>query len=300
MNLTEHTHTLMSLAHLEAHSIDLIYTAPPLEIFYGTAGIFLSSCESVRQFLPIAREFARILKPSGSLFLEVEGTWLPGRPVRSSFPYELLLSLCTSKEEEGCGFLLAQDLYRYHPTHLPCALEWIVTNPIRLKEAVNVVWWLSTQPNPKANNRCVLQPYSKAQRNLMRKGYTPKKRPSEHNISRHFVKDNGGAIPPNIISMPGERMGDTIQIALKSARQASEEDACLAHFLTFIISLCTDKEDRVFDPFPRSGVSQQVTEAMGRQWVQVATNTTYDPAHSSARQVQTQEAPGSASSFSLS
>ena len=39
--------------------------------------------------------------------------------------------------------------------------EWVTVRRIRIKDAVEYVWWLSKTPWPKANNRAVLKPYSK-------------------------------------------------------------------------------------------------------------------------------------------
>src|SRR5690606_39682780 len=63
----------------------------------------------------------------------------------------------------------------------------------------NTVWWLRPSPvvdekDGKVSNRRVLKPYRQAQQHLMKSGYTPKLRPSEHDISDKFGKNNGGAI----------------------------------------------------------------------------------------------------------
>ena len=38
-------------------------------------------------------------------------------------------------------------------------------------------------------------------KNLLKKGYKPKLRPSGHDISDKFQKDNQGAIPPNLLEI---------------------------------------------------------------------------------------------------
>ncbi len=48
--------------------------------------------------------------------------------------------------------------------------EWVMVRRIRVKDAVEYVWWLAKTPWPKANNRAVLKPYSKDMERLNRKG----------------------------------------------------------------------------------------------------------------------------------
>lgn len=67
--------------------------------------------------------------------------------------------------------------------------------PVRVKDAVNVVWWFSLTPWPKASNKRVLAPYSDAMKGLLKNGYRAKLRPSGHDISDKFSRDNGAAIP---------------------------------------------------------------------------------------------------------
>lgn len=79
--------------------------------------------------------------------------------------------------------------------------EWVTVRRIRVKDAINCVWWLSPTPWPKASNRRVLQPYSESMKELLVKGYKPKMRPSGHDISDKFGTDNGAAIPPNLLAL---------------------------------------------------------------------------------------------------
>lgn len=70
--------------------------------------------------------------------------------------------------------------------------------------AVNCDWSLSLSPTPwpRASNRRVLQPYSPSMEELLRNGYHARKRPSGHDISHRSSRDNGAAIPPNLIALP--------------------------------------------------------------------------------------------------
>ncbi len=104
--------------------------------------------DSFGQFVP---GFHRVLRDDGSLVIDIGGSWAKGLPIRSLYRYELLLRLCET-------FHLAQDLYWFNPARLPSPAEWVTVRRIRVKDAVDMVWWLSKTPYPKADNRRVLRP----------------------------------------------------------------------------------------------------------------------------------------------
>jgi len=146
--------SLESLGHIPDKSINLILTSPPFALTrkkeYGNK----NADEYIEWFLDFAKHFKRILKDDGSFVLDLGGAYLPGYPVRAIYQFELLIRLC-----KELGFFLAQDFYHYNPSRLPTPAEWVNIRRIRVKDSVNVVWWLSVTENPKANNRNVLKPY---------------------------------------------------------------------------------------------------------------------------------------------
>lgn len=277
--------SLKLIKQVEDGSIDLVCTSPPFALLRQKQYGNVSSDEYVEWFMQFARELKRVLKPAGSLVIDIGGTWLRGQPVRSLYHYELVIRLCKPEAEGGGGFFLAQELYWYNPAKLPTPAEWVTVRRVRVKDAVNTVWWLSPTPTPKANNRRVLKPYSESQHVLMRNGYKAKLRPSEHQISTKFASDNGGAIPPNIIKdeeVEGQ-IGDVVAVNTISASNTSSNDIYLrrcreegikphpARFPIplpeFIVSLCTEENDLVLDPFAGSNVTGFVAERLGRRWL---------------------------------
>lgn len=150
--------SLELLPKIPDKSIDLICTSPPFALIRQKAYGNVHADEYVEWFMQFAREFARILKPHGSLIIDIGGTWIKGFPTRSLYHYELVLKLCKPSAEGGGGFYLAQELYWYNPAKLPTPAEWVTVRRERVKDAVNTVWWLSLDPHPKANNRGVLSP----------------------------------------------------------------------------------------------------------------------------------------------
>lgn len=155
-------------------SVDLIMTSPPFGLVrkkdYGN----VDAHDYVEWFRQFGREFHRVLKDTGSLVIDIGGAWISGQPTRSLYHYELLLMLC-----KEMGFHLAQEFYWWNPAKLPTPAEWVTVRRIRVKDAINCVWWLSKTPWPKASNRRVLVPYSDAMQTLLKVGYKAQLRPSE-------------------------------------------------------------------------------------------------------------------------
>ncbi|MFB2833079.1 DNA-methyltransferase [Floridanema evergladense] len=291
--------SLELMAGIPDESIDLICTSPPFALVRKKEYGNVDADEYVEWFKDFAAQFYRILKPTGSLVIDIGGSWIKGMPVRSLYHFELVVALCKSKEKGGLGFYLAQELYWYNPAKLPTPAEWVTVRRERVKDAVNTVWWLSKEPHPKANNRRVLKPYSDAMKNLLKNGYKPKVRPSGHDISDKFGKDRGGAIPPNIIDgrcgLEKEEIGqptllkeilveDLVQsVNLISASNTASNDyyqrrckeegfkphpARFPQALPeFIINLCTIPGDIILDPFAGSNMTGRVAETLQRKWL---------------------------------
>jgi DNA modification methylase len=129
-------------------SVNLVVTSPPFALTRKKAYGNKEDHEYVEWFMPFAKEIKRVLKDDGSFVLDLGGAYRKGTPTRSLYQYELLIKLCN----EG-GFHLAQELFHYNPTRLPTPAEWVTVRRVRLKDSVNVVWWLSKSPNPKSDNR---------------------------------------------------------------------------------------------------------------------------------------------------
>ncbi len=134
--------------HVQPGSVDLIMTSPPFGLVrkkdYGN----VDSHEYLEWFRPFGEAFKKVLKNSGSLVIDIGGAWIPGQPTRSLYHYELLIMLCRE-----VGFHLAQDFFWWSPSKLPTPAEWVNIRRIRVKDAINCVWWLSKTPWPKASNR---------------------------------------------------------------------------------------------------------------------------------------------------
>jgi site-specific DNA-methyltransferase (cytosine-N4-specific) len=244
-----------------AESVDLIMTSPPFGLVrkkdYGN----VHADDYCDWFRPFAEQFHRVLKDSGSFVMDIGGAWNQGQPTRHLYHFKLLIMLC-----EEYGFHLAQDFYWWNPSKLPTPAEWVTVRRIRVKDAINTVWWLSKTPYPKASNRRVLQPYSPSMMQLLANGYKAKRRPSGHDISDKFSQNNGAAIPPNLIAIPNTesnshyiRYCQERDLPVHPARYPSE-------LPEYFIRMLTDKGDMVVDPFGGSCVTGEVCERLERRW----------------------------------
>ena len=95
---------------------------------------------------------------------------------------------------QSINFHLAEDFYWFNPSKLPSPIEWVNKRKMRAKDAVNPVWWLSKTEWPKAKVSNVLAPYSDRMQKLLKdpdRFYTPRERPSGHDIGKGFGKSNG-------------------------------------------------------------------------------------------------------------
>jgi DNA modification methylase len=247
---------------LPSESIDLVMTSPPFALKrkkeYGNK----DSHEYVDWFMPFAYEIHRLLKASGSLVIDIGGTWNKSVPTRSLYQYELLIRLAER-------FHLAQEFFWYNPAKLPGPAEWVTVRRVRVTDAVNTVWWLSKTEWPKANNRNVLRPYSEAMKHLIQNGYKAQMRPSGHDISTKFRRDLGGAIPHNLLQIANTESNSLYLRACKAEGIKPHPARFPQALPSFFIEFLTNPEDVVLDPFAGSNVTGRAAEEAGRRWVAV-------------------------------
>ncbi|MGH9476406.1 MAG: DNA-methyltransferase [Terriglobales bacterium] len=253
--------SLEHMASLKPESVDLAVTSPPFGLVrkkdYGN----VESHAYVEWFKPFGHELHRILKPSGSLVIDIGGAWIPGQPTRSFYHFELAVMLCRE-----IGFYLAQEFYWWNPSKLPSPAEWVTVRRIRVKDAVNIVWWFSATPWPKASNTRVLVPYSDAMKGLLKNGYRPKLRPSGHDISAKFSLDNGAAIPPNLIAVPNTESNSYYLRYCEKHGLKPHPARFPAAIPEMFVRMLTDEGDSVLDPFAGSCVTGEVCERLRRKW----------------------------------
>lgn len=253
------------LQELPSDSVDLVMTSPPFALQRQKSYGNVSETEYVNWIKPFGDQIFRVLKPTGSFVLDLGGAYRPGTPSRSLYNFRVLLAFC-----DEIGFHLAEDFYWFNPSKLPSPIEWVNKRKMRAKDSVNTVWWFSKTAFPKADVRKVLAPYSDRMKKLIEDPesfYTPKKRPSGHDIGDSFGKDNGGAIPSNLLSIPNTESNSCYLRLCKEHGFETHPARYPTDLPAFFIKMLTDENDVVLDVFAGSNTTGFAAETLNRKWL---------------------------------
>lgn len=255
-------------------SVAAVITSPPYALHFKKEYGNADKADYIAWMLPFAREIQRVLKDDGSFVLNIGGSYNKGSPTRSLYHFKLLIALV-----EDVGYHLAQECFWFNPAKMPTPAEWVNVRRMRVKDAVEYVWWLSKTQWPKANNRNVLKPYSPDMLRLASRGVRTTTRPSGHAIKASFANaDAGGAIPANMLE--NETPTDMLRFGNNSANDRYTE-RCKAAGLKihparfpsqlpeFFIKLLTEPGDLIVDPFAGSNTTGAVAETLGRRWIAI-------------------------------
>jgi DNA modification methylase len=261
------------LPALPAGSVDLVMTSPPFALLREKAYGNLDQDDYVEWLVSFGPQVRRVLKETGSFVLDLGGAYRRGVPVRSLHNYRVLLRLCDEH-----GFHLAEEFFWHNPCKLPSPIEWVNKRKIRAKDSVNTVWWLSKTEQPQADVRKVLAEYSPRMRQLLaepHKFFSDRPRPSGHDVSANFARDNGGAIPSNLLQYPNTDSNSLYLRLCKRfglrAHPARFPEALPEFFIRFL----TNPGDRVLDVFAGSNATGWAAERLGRRWLAVDASREY-------------------------
>lgn len=246
--------------------VQLIFTSPPFPLNdkkkYGN----LQGEEYLKWLGDFGPLFAGLLTPTGSIVMEIGNAWEPGSPVQSILPYRSLLKFLETGKLKLC-----QEITYFNPARLPSPAQWVTVERIRLKDATSKIWWMAKTEKPKADNRNVLAPYSEAMKALLARGkYNSGKRPSEHHIGeKSFLKDNGGAIAPNLIEVANTQSTLKYQVFCKEHGLTPHPARMPDKIAEFFIKFLTDEGDLVLDPFAGSNTTGATAERLKRRWISI-------------------------------
>lgn len=261
------------LALMPEESIDLIVTSPPFALLRKKSYGNEEQSEYVAWLCEFGRAALRVLKPTGSFVLDLGGAYVKGKPIRSLYNFRVLIEFC-----DTLGYSLAEEFFWYNPAKLPSPIEWVNKRKIRAKDAVNTVWWFSKTDHPKADVTKVLAPYSERMKTLLKNPsafYTPKERPSGHDIAEAFGKDNGGSIPSNLLQIPNTESNSHYLRYCKLLGRDSHPARFPADLPKFFINFLTDPGDVVLDIFSGSNTTGYVAETLNRRWVSMELDRSY-------------------------
>jgi site-specific DNA-methyltransferase (cytosine-N4-specific) len=253
------------LSEIPDGTLNLVMTSPPFALQrqkdYGNP----NQDQYVDWLTRFASAVHAKLAEDGSFVLDLGGAYRKGVPVRSLYNFRVLLRFC-----DEVGFHLAEDFYWFNPSKLPSPIEWVNKRKLRAKDSVNTVWWFSKSEWPKANVSKVLTEYSDRMRKLLEDPaafYSPKKRPSGHDISAGFGADNGGAIPSNLLSLPNSESNSPYLAACKRLGLKAHPARFPPKLPEFFIRFLTEPGDIVLDIFAGSNTTGMVAESEGRAWL---------------------------------
>lgn len=252
--------------------VNLIFTSPPFPLNRKKRYGNIQGEAYVEWLAGFAKPLRDLLRPDGSLVLELGNAWEPGKPVMSTLALRALLAFLDAGD-----FKLCQQFVCYNPARLPSPAQWVNVERSRVKDAYTHVWWMASSERPRANNRYVLNPYSTAMRDLLRtKRYNAGKRPSQHSIgTKSFLTDNGGSIPSNVLTMSNTGNHDPYYLYCRERGLPLHPARMPSALPEFFIKFLTAKNGLVLDPFGGSNTTGAAAEVLGRRWLSIEPNDDY-------------------------
>lgn len=253
------------LARLPDESVNLVITSPPFALLrekeYGN--------KAQTEYVDWLCEFAKAVFPKlasdGSFVIDLGGAYEKGSPTRSLYNFRVPIRFC-----DEIGYVLCEDFYWHNPSKLPSPIEWVNKRKLRVKDSVNTIWWFAKTPWAKANVSKVLVEYSDRMKQLIKDPagfYSPAKRPSGHDIAGKFGKDNGGAIPPNLLQIPNTESNGQYIDRCKLLGVTPHPARFPARVPEFFVDLLTEPGDTVLDIFAGSNTTGHVAENKARKWL---------------------------------
>lgn len=246
--------------------VNLLFTSPPFPLTtkkkYGNR----TGEEYLEWMATLAPKLADLLAPDGSIVIEIGNSWLPGSPVMSTLPVETLLKFLKSANLHLC-----QQFICHNPARIPGPAQWVNIERIRVKDSFTHVWWMARTERPKANNRNVLNDYTPAMERLLKKRhYNTGRRPSGHVLREgKFFQDNGGAIPPSVLSFSNTAWNRGYLAHCKKHQLKPHPARMASGLASFFIRFLTNEDDLVVDPFAGSNTTGAIAEDLRRRWIAV-------------------------------
>lgn len=253
-------------------TVQLVFTSPPYPLKRKKKYGNYNGQEYIDWLVGIIGQCKELLVENGSIAIEIGNAWEAGRPVMSTLVLKTLLAI-----QEELNLHLCQEFIVHNPARIPGPAQWVNIERIRVKDSFTRIWWLSPSERPKADNRNVLQEYSSSMKKLLSTGkYNKGIRPSQHEINgTSFLKNNGGAIPPNVITVANTSSSDPYQIYCKQNGIELHPARMPGSLAEFFINFLTDPGDTVLDPFAGSNTTGCIAENLNRKWISIEANKEY-------------------------
>lgn len=254
--------------NIENESVNLVITSPPFALQRKKAYGNEDQENYVEWMAGFGEKVYEKLRDDGSFVIDLGGAYQRGVPAYSLYQFKTLIKLC-----DEMGFYLAQPFYWHNTSALPAPIEWVNKRKMRAKNSVNTVWWLCKNPLCKADVRNVLVPYSDRMKKFIEKPdefikANDAKRPSGHVMKKEsWGKDNGGAIPPNLLSISNSESNSQYLRYCKTIGHKGHPARFPSALPEFFIKMLTDENDVVMDIFSGSNTTGKTAETYNRRWI---------------------------------
>jgi len=252
--------------------VQLIFTSPPFPLVVPKKYGNLAGLEYLEWMELISRNLIKLLKPNGSLVIEIGNCWDKGSPTMSLLPLKTLMSIADIDDLKVC-----QQFIWHNTAKLPGPATWVNVKRERVTDSFTHIWWYSRSEHPKANNKRILTPYKDGMKKLLKnQKYNSGSRASGHKISEQgFLKRNKGAIPSSAILMANTSI-DKDYAGWCRERNVELHPARMPIGLAdFFIKFLTTPGDLVLDPFGGSCTTGKSAENLKRKWLCIEVNKDY-------------------------
>jgi len=252
--------------------VQLIFTSPPFPLVspkkYGNK----VGDDYLNWMSDISLGLTKLLKPNGSLVIEIGNSWDKGIPTMSTLPLKTLMKIAESNDLKIC-----QQMIWHNTAKLPGPATWVNIKRERITDSFTHIWWYSKSEHPKANNARVLQPYKDGMLKLLKnQKFNSGTRASGHNISeKGFLKTNKGSIPSSAILMANTSVDPQYKDWCKKQGVELHPARMPIGLADFFIKFLTTPGDLVLDPFGGSCTTGKSAEILKRKWICIEQNRDY-------------------------
>ncbi|MCC3778693.1 DNA methyltransferase [Streptomyces sp. UNOB3_S3] len=185
---------------------------------------------------PFLTEIGRVLRPDGSLVMELGCCWAKDAPVRTVQNFSAIGDLLAGGE-----WHLLQEFYWYNPGFLEADVEWADRRRERLDDCVSMWFWLARTPDVPVDVRGV-----RGFQNHLTRAY-----------GNFLVLGDSRADDPGQDDVPGDASGERALALAERFPVALPE---------YFIRLLTREGELVVDPFAGTGATALAAETTGRAW----------------------------------
>ena len=252
-------------------SVDLLFTSPPFPLLSGKEYGTSTTAEWLEWMTGLVADWRDLLAPTGSMIFHLGEVYYRGLPVVSQYAERLAIKL-----EDELGLYRPGHLY-WENTGRKGPLVWCGIRRVRINHSVEPLLWLSKEPHCAADNRRVLRPYAdRTRQQYLGQRFEPAKRPNGMIYGEDsFSKDNGGAIPGNVIRCGNVSGMDAYSRACRAAGIKVHPARMPPKVAEFCIKLTTDEGDVVMDPFFGSGTTGAAATKLKRRFIGVERSLVY-------------------------